>query len=92
MRLETEGENSQVLFWRFVDCFYKCDLSQIPSEINEYQYPIIIFFFVEKNLIVGTFALSVRHKRKMLATQNGRSKETLQAKKPSVEPCTRDGI
>ena len=40
-RLETDGENSQEPFWRFVDYFYKCDLSQIPSEIIEYQYPII---------------------------------------------------
>ena len=48
-RLETEGENSQEPFWRFVDCFYKCDLSQIPLEIIEYQYPIIkIFFWLRK--------------------------------------------
>ena len=44
-RLETDGENSQEPFWRFVDYFYKCDLSQIPSEIIEYQYPIIKNFF-----------------------------------------------
>ena len=44
-RLETEGENSQEPFWCFVDCFYKCDLSQIPSKIIEYQRLFGCFFF-----------------------------------------------
>ena len=44
-RLETEGENSQEPFWRFVDCFYKCDLSQIPLKIIEYQRLFGCFFF-----------------------------------------------